>query len=444
MNIVSDVKTDVNMREVSFSIPADALETACERVFQKQKKNIAVKGFRKGKAPRKMIEKLYGEGVFFEDAVNELVPAELGKIIDELGLNLVDRPSVELVSVSKEDGAVCKATFITKPEVTVGEYKGIHAPMVVREITDADIDQQVEALRQRQARIVDVEDRAAALGDEVTINFEGFIDDVAFEGGKGDSYPLRLGSGQFIAGFEEAVVGHNIGEKFDVNVTFPEDYADERYAGKPAVFKTEILSMTTQEMPEADDEFAKDVSEFETMAELRNDIQEKLTEQAKNAAQASFENEVFDTVINGTDAIIPKVMYDRRIDQMVHEFEHRLEQQFGDMKLAEYLQLTGMTMDQLRDSYEDQAKKEVTLRLALEKIADIEGIDVTEQEVEEGLAEFAERFKAPVEVIKTQIPMDEFKLDLRVTKVVEMIKNNAVVDNDMAKAEEETPAADAE
>lgn len=444
MSVVSDVKTDVNMREVSFSIPADALETACERVFQKQKKNIAVKGFRKGKAPRKMIEKLYGEGVFFEDAVNELVPAELGKIIDELGLNLVDRPSVELVSVSKEDGAVCKATFITKPEVTVGEYKGIHAPMVVREITDADIDQQVEALRQRQARIVDVEDRAAALGDEVTINFEGFIDDVAFEGGKGDSYPLRLGSGQFIAGFEEAVVGHNIGEKFDVNVTFPEDYADERYAGKPAVFKTEILSMTTQEMPEADDEFAKDVSEFETMAELRNDIQEKLTEQAKNAAQASFENEVFDTVINGTDAIIPKVMYDRRIDQMVHEFEHRLEQQFGDMKLAEYLQLTGMTMDQLRDSYEDQAKKEVTLRLALEKIADIEGIDVTEQEVEEGLAEFAERFKAPVEVIKTQIPMDEFKLDLRVTKVVEMIKNNAVVDNDMAKAEEETPAADAE
>lgn len=444
MSVVSDVKTDVNMREVSFSIPADALETACERVFQKQKKNIAVKGFRKGKAPRKMIEKLYGEGVFFEDAVNELVPAELGKIIDELGLNLVDRPSVELVSVSKEDGAVCKATFITKPEVTVGEYKGIHAPMVVREITDADIDQQVEALRQRQARIVDVEDRAAALGDEVTINFEGFIDDVAFEGGKGDSYPLRLGSGQFIAGFEEAVVGHNIGEKFDVNVTFPEDYADERYAGKPAVFKTEILSMTTQEMPEADDEFAKDVSEFETMAELRNDIQEKLSEQAKNAAQASFENEVFDTVINGTDAIIPKVMYDRRIDQMVHEFEHRLEQQFGDMKLAEYLQLTGMTMDQLRDSYEDQAKKEVTLRLALEKIADIEGIDVTEQEVEEGLAEFAERFKAPVEVIKTQIPMDEFKLDLRVTKVVEMIKNNAVVDNDMAKAEEETPAADAE
>ncbi len=444
MSVVSDVKTDVNMREVSFSIPADALETACERVFQKQKKNIAVKGFRKGKAPRKMIEKLYGEGVFFEDAVNELVPAELGKIIDELGLNLVDRPSVELVSVSKEDGAVCKATFITKPEVTVGEYKGIHAPMVVREITDADIDQQVEALRQRQARIVDVEDRAAALGDEVTINFEGFIDDVAFEGGKGDSYPLRLGSGQFIAGFEEAVVGHNIGEKFDVNVTFPEDYADERYAGKPAVFKTEILSMTTQEMPEADDEFAKDVSEFETMAELRNDIQEKLTEQAKNAAQASFENDVFDTVINGTDAIIPKVMYDRRIDQMVHEFEHRLEQQFGDMKLSEYLQLTGMTMDQLRDSYEEQAKKEVTLRLALEKIADIEGIDVTEQEVEEGLAEFAERFKAPVEVIKTQIPMDEFKLDLRVTKVVEMIKNNAVVDNDMAKAEEETPAADAE
>ena len=447
MSVVSDVKTDVNMREVSFSISAEDLESACERVFQRQKKNIAVKGFRKGKAPRKMVEKLYGEGVFFEDAVNDLVPAQLQEIVKDLDLNLVDRPSVELVSVSKEDGAVCKATFITKPEVTVGEYKGIHAPMVVREITDADIDQQIQALRQRQARIVDVDDRAAALGDEVTINFEGFIDDVAFEGGKGDAFPLRLGSGQFIPGFEDAVVGHNIGEKFDVNVTFPEDYADERYAGKPAVFKTEILSMTTQEMPEADDEVAKDVSEFDTIAALRDDIKEKLSEQAKDMAQNAFENAVFDTVINQTDAIIPKVMYDRRIDQLIHEFEHRLEHQYGDLKLQDYLQYTGQTIDQLRDTYEEQAKKEVTLRLALEKIADMENIDVTEQEVEEGVAEFAERYKAPVEAIKAQIPMDEFKLDLRVTKVVEMIKSNAVVDNDMAKAEEapaEEAAADKE
>ncbi|HBI85489.1 MAG TPA: trigger factor [Ruminococcus sp.] len=445
MSLVSDVKTDVNMREVTFSFDAEALEAACERVYQRQKKDIAVKGFRKGKVPRKMVEKLYGEQVFVEDAINSLLPEELDGIIKELNLTIIDRPSVEIVSVSKEEGAVCKATLITKPEVTVSDYKGIHAPMKVREITDADIDQQIEMLRQRQARVVDVDDRAAQLGDEVKINFEGFIDDVAFEGGKGEEYPLRLGSGQFIPGFEDQIVGKNIGEKFDVNVTFPEQYGDDRYAGKAAVFKVELLGITMQELPEVDDEFAKDVSEFDTIAELRDDMKKKLGESAEQAAQTQFENYVLDRVVENTDAVIPQVMYDRRIDQQIQEFSNQLRQQYGDLKLEEYLQFTGMTMEQLRDEYEPRAKKEVTLRLALEKIADLEDIQVSDEELDEAVTDFAAQMQAPVEFVKSRLPMEEYRLDLRVTKVVEFIKNNAVVDNDLAEQnEEEAPAAEAE
>ena len=440
MSLISDVKTDVNMREVTFSISAEDLEAACERVYQRQKKDIAVKGFRKGKVPRKMVEKLYGEEVFFEDAVNTIIPGELDAILREKEITIIDRPSVELVSCSKEEGAVCKATLITKPEVTVSEYKGIHAPMKVREVTDADVDQQVELLRQRQARMIDIDNRAAETGDEVKINFEGFIDDVAFEGGKGESYPLRLGSGQFIPGFEDQIVGKNIGDKFDVNVTFPEEYGDDRYAGKAAVFKTELLAISAQELPEIDDELAKDVSEFDTIAELRTDIEKKLKESAEQQAQTQFENAVFDAIVAGTEAVIPQVLFDRRIDQRVSEFEHQLQQQYGDLKLDEYLQLTGMTMEQLRDEYEPQAKKEVTLRLALEKIADTEDIQVSDAELDEALTQFAAELQAPVELVKSRIPMDDYRTDLRVQKVVELIKNNAVVDNDMA---EEAPAEEA-
>ena len=312
--------------------------------------------------------------------------------------------------------------------------------MKVREVTDEDVDQQIEMLRQRQARMIDVEDRAAENGDEVKINFEGFIDDVAFEGGKGEEYPLRLGSGQFIPGFEDQIVGKNIGDKFDVNVTFPEEYGDDRYAGKAAVFKTELLAISSQELPEIDDELAKDISEFDTIAELRADIENKLKESAKQQAEAQFENAIFDTVVAGTDAVIPQVLYDRRIDQRIREFENQLQQQYGDLKLEEYLQLTGMTMDQLRDEYEPQAKKEVTLRLALEKIADTEDIQVSDEELDEALTEFAGQLQAPVEFVKSRIPVEDYRTDLRVQKVVELIKNNAVVDNDIA---EEAPAEEA-
>ncbi len=440
MRIISDVKTDINMREVTFEISAEALESACERVYQRQKKDIMIKGFRKGKAPRKMVEQIYGEEVFFEDAVNMLLPAGLDQMMTELELTLVDRPAIELVSCTKAEGAVCKATCITKPEVEVSAYKGIHAPMTVHEVTDADIDQQIDIFRQRQARIVEVTDRAAQTGDEVKINFEGFIDDVAFEGGKGEEYPLRLGSGQFIPGFEEQIVGHSIGEQFDITVTFPESYGDERYAGKEAVFKIDLLAISMQELPEADDELAKDVSDFDTMDALRADIRAKLTETAQKQAENQFENAVFDTLIAATDAAVPSVMYERRISQMVRDFEQNLRRQYNDMTLADYLSFTGMTEQQMRDTYEEQARKEVLLRLALEKIADLENIEVSDEELEDGLQDFAAKVGVSVEVVKAQIPVSEFKLDMRVTKAVELVKSNAVVDNDMAPAAEEAPA----
>ena len=437
MSLISDVKTDVNMREITFSITAEALEAACEKVYQRQKKNIQVKGFRKGKVPRKMVEKFYGEEVFFEDAVNDLIPGELGGIIDAEKIAIVDRPSVELVSCSKAEGAVCKATLITKPEITLPTYEGLHAPMKVKEIEDSDIDAQVELIRQRQARVVDVEGRAAENNDEVKINFEGFIDGEAFEGGKGENYPLRLGSGQFIPGFEDQIVGHNIGDSFDVNVTFPENYGDERYAGKAAVFKTELLGITTQELPEVDDDFVKDVSEFDTVDQLREDIKKTLTERAEKTAETGFENAIFEQIIEGSEAIIPQVMVDRRIDQHVNDFENQLQQQYGDLKLDEYLQLTGMDINSLRDEYEPQAKKEVKLRLALEKIADEQNIVISDEELEEEITAFAGRIGAPVEFVKSRIPKDDYVTDLRINKAVEFLKSRAVVDNDMA---EETPA----
>ena len=438
MNLVSEVKTDINMREVTFSFDAEEFEKACDQAYQHAKKNITIKGFRKGKAPRKLVERTYGEDVFYEDAVNQLLPETLDKIVSDLGVTLVDRPSVELVSCSKEEGAVCKAVLITKPEVTVSEYKGIRAPMVIKEVTDEDVNQQVEMFRQRQARQIDVDDRPAQLGDEVKINFEGFIDDVAFEGGKGEDYQLRLGSGQFIPGFEDQIVGHEIGEKFDINVTFPENYGDERYAAKPAVFKIELLAISTQVLPEVDDEFAKDVSTFDTVEEWKADIREKLTERAKQAGQNGFENIVFDKLIANTDAVVPNVMNERRIDQMMHEFEHQLRHQYGDLSLEEYLQFTGMTVQQMRDTYEEDAKKQVLLRLALEKIVEIEQITVSDEELDEALTDLGAQYQMPLEAVKARIPVADYRMDMCVNKAVELVKNNAVVDNSLL--EEETAA----
>lgn len=431
MSLKSTTKTDVNTTELVLSIDAESFENAVEKVYQRQKKNIQIKGFRKGKVSRKLAEREFGEGVFYEEAINDLLGPELDAAITEAKLELVDRPNVEVLSIDKEAGVEVKAVCITKPEIEIADYKGIKASKIVKDITDEDIDKQVELIKKKNARIVSVDDRAAQLQDEVIIDFEGFFGDEAFEGGKGEDHPLRLGSGQFIPGFEDQIVGHNIGEEFDVNVTFPEDYQMSDYAGKDATFKCKLKAISYEELPEINDDLVKDATEFDTVEEYKADIRSKLEEAAVNQAEASFENEILNAIIEKVDSPIPNCMYEQRINNLVRTFEQQLQQQGMDLNL--YFQYTGMNMDTFRDTYRERAVNEVKLRLALEKIAEIENIEATEEEINNGLAEIANANNIDVETVKTLIPMGDYITDVKVQKAVELIKENAVVDNTPAE-----------
>lgn len=431
MSLKSSNKTDVNTTELVISIDAAAFEAAVEKEYQRQKKNIQIKGFRKGKVSRKLAEREFGEGAFYEGAINSLLGPEIDAAVKETNLVLVDRPNVEVTSIDKENGVELKAVCITKPEIEISDYKGIKAAKVVREITDEDIDKQIDIIRKKNARIVSVEDRAAQMDDEVTIDFEGFFGDEAFEGGKGEDHPLRLGSGQFIPGFEDQIVGHNIGDEFDVVVTFPEDYQMADYAGKEATFKTKLKAISYEELPEINDDLIKDATEFDTVDEYRNDIRTKLEEAATNQADSSFENDVMTAIIEKIDAPIPNCMYEQRIDSLMRSFEQQLRSQGMDLKL--YFQYTGMDMDSFRETYRDRAEKEVKLRLALEKIAELENIEVSDDEINSSLADLAAANKVDVETMKRFIPLDDYVTDLKVQKAVEIVKESAVVDNSLAE-----------
>ena len=431
MSLKSTTNTAANTYELIMEIDAAAFEAAVEKAYQKQKKNIAVPGFRKGKVTRKMAEKMFGEGCFYEDAVQALAPAETMAAVDEANLDIVDQPQLEVVSVDKENGLVLKAVCTVKPDITIENYKGIKAPKVVEEVTDEKVDEQLKLMAQRNARIVAVEDRAAAMGDEVTIDFEGFTDGVAFDGGKAEDFALTLGSGQFIPGFEEAIVGHNAGEQFDIDVTFPAEYQAENLAGKPAVFKINLKEIKVQQLPEIDDEFAKDTSEFDTIDELKADLKSKLTENAENKANLEFESKVFQTVIDSVQGEIPQCMFDQRVDRLISEFDQRLRSQ--GMSLELYLRYTGMDMDALRESHAQRANDEVKLRLALEKIAKLEGFTVEDEDVQKGIADIAEQNNVDVETVKRIISEDDYRMDLLVEKASEFVKENAVVDNSLAE-----------
>lgn len=429
----SSNKTDVNTTELIITIDAEAFEAAVEREYQRQRKNIQIKGFRKGKVPRKLAEKEFGEGAFYEGAINSLIGPEIDIAVRETQLELVDRPSVEVTSIDKSTGVELKAVCITKPVIEIADYKGIKAPKVVNEITDADVDKQIDIIRKKNARIVSVEDRPAQMNDEVIIDFEGFFGEEAFEGGKGEDHPLKLGSGQFIPGFEDQICGHNIGDEFDVNVTFPENYQMEEYAGKEAVFKTKLKAISYEELPEIDDDLVKDATEFETVEEYKADIRTKLEEAAAKQADSAFDNAVLEAVIEKVDSPIPNCMYEQRIDTLVHSFEQQLQQQGMSLKL--YCQYTGMDVDSLRDTYRDRAVGEVKLRLALEKIAELENIEVSEEEINSGLGEIAAANNMDVETVKRFIPMDEYVTDMKVQKAVDFVKENAVVDNSVSEKE---------
>lgn len=439
MSLTSSNKVETNKYELTVEVDAQAFEAALEKAYRQNVKKITVPGFRKGKAPRKMIEKLYGEGVFFEDAVNASYGAALQEAIDEAKLTLVDRPEVEVLEVSKEKGYSFKATCTTKPEVEVADYKGIQVEKNVKEVTDEDVDAQIKKVQERNGRIVSVDDRAAQTGDNTIIDFEGYLDGEKFEGGSAEKFSLTLGSGQFIPGFEDQVVGHSVGDEFDVNVTFPEDYHAEELKGKAVTFKVKLHEIQTRELPELDDEFAKDVSEFDTLAEYKDDVRKKLMEENEKAADTEVENQLIDAVIDNMKAEIPEVMFENRITESVREFEYRLQSQ--GLNLETYLQYTGMEMDAFRKTFEEQAHKQVKIRLALEKIVELENIVPTEDEINEEYAKLAENYSMDVEKVKALIPAADLSLDLAVNKAIDLIKENADVTEGKKKAAPKKTAA---
>lgn len=425
MNLKSSTKTDVNMTELVVEIDAESFEKALEAAYQRQKKNISMPGFRKGKVPRKLCERTYGENVFYEDAINAALNFELPAVIIEAGLEVVDTPKVEVTSADRENGVSLKVVCVTKPEINITDYKGIEAPRAEKEVTDEDVDQQIQMLRQRNARMVSVEDRAAEMGDEVNLDFEGFFGDEAFEGGKGENYQLKLGSGQFIPGFEEQVAGHEAGEEFEVNVTFPEQYQAEELAGKAATFKVKLHEVKTKELPAADDEFAKDVSEYDTLDELKASIRKGMEEQNEKNAELEVENDLVEQIVATLEGDIPPVMFETRIDEMVRDFEYRLQQQ--GLRLEDYIKYMGGDTAKFREGFKEQAEKQVKIRLALEAVAAAEGIAASEEDFENEVKRIADAYKMEVEKVRGIVPEAEVKKDLAVNKAIDFVKQNADV-----------------
>ena len=425
MSLKAANKVETNKVELEIEVSPEAFEEALEKAYQKAKKKIQVRGFRKGKAPRKLIEKEYGENVFFEDAINIIYVPEVEAAIKDADIEIVTKPDIEVTSMDKATGVAMKVTCITKPEVEVDGYKGIEVEKTVKDVTDEDVDRNADKLREKNVRIVTVDDRAAELGDDVVIDFEGFKDDVAFDGGKAEDFTLSLGSGQFIPGFEDAIVGHNSGEQFDINVTFPEDYQAEELAGAPVVFKINLKSISKKEMPELDDDMVKDSTEFETVDEYKADVRKKLEEAAEREADTIVEEKIFDQVIDNLKAEVPQVMFDNRVDDMVRELEQRLAPQ--GISLDMYLQYSGQTLDSIKKMYAEQAEKQVKLRLALEKIVELENIEVSDEEIEEEFKKLSEQYKMDVEQVKMYILPEDLKKDISVGKAVELVKDSAVI-----------------
>ena len=418
-------KVETNKYEVEVSVTAEQFEEAVQKAYLRRKNKVAIPGFRKGKAPRKMIEKLYGEAFFYEDAVNALIPTYVADAMDEAKLFPVVRPEIDVTSLGKDTGVVFKVTAICKPEVEISDYKGIEVAKTVNAVTDEDVENELKRLQERQGRLVTVEGRAVENGDTTVIDFEGFIDGKPFEGGKEDKYELKIGSGYFIPGFEEQIIGHNPGDEFTVNVTFPENYQMEDVAGKPAEFRVKLHEIKTVELPEIDDEFVKDVSEFDTLDELKADIKKKAEERAAKAADREAENKLFDAVIEKMTAEIPNEMYENKIDEMVRDFEMRLSQQ--GLTLDLYLSYTGMAKDAFRKTFEENAQKQVKLRLALEKIAELENIEVSDADAEEEIKKIADPYRITVEQVKQIISVESVREDLKVQKASDIVKESAKI-----------------
>lgn len=426
MSLKASNKVDTNRYELTISVPADEFEAAVEKVFKRESKKITIPGFRKGKAPRAFVEKYYGEQVFYEDAINLVYPSALESAVEEAGLKLIeDQIAFDLLESGKGKDLVFKVGVTTYPEVSIEGYKGIEITRKPVEVTEEDVDAELTKVQDRNSRMVTVEDRAAENGDTVEIDFEGFVDGVAFEGGKAENFNLTLGSGQFIPGFEDQVVGHNTGDEFDVNVTFPEEYHAEELKGKPAVFKIKLHEIKAKELPDIDDDFIKDISEFDTVEAYRADVKEKLTVSRQKQADDDADNQLIDALIEKLQGEIPDAMYQKRINDDINEFAYRLRSQGLDLKT--YLQYTGMDEQGIRDSFKPQAERQVKIRLALEKIVELENIVPTDEEIEAEYAKMANVYQMEVDKIKGFVPKEDLSLDIAVEKAMGLVRDSAVV-----------------
>lgn len=443
MSLKNSKKVDTNRYELEISIDAESFQNAIKDAYRKNRGKINVPGFRKGKAPLSIIEKFYGEEVFYEDALNLLYSDALDSAVNEAGLRIIeDKIDFDLVSISKAEGVDFKSTITTYPEVEMGEYKGLKSEKVIPQVTDAEIDEEINRMADRNARVVAVEGRGAQNGDITTIDFEGFVDGVPFDGGKAEGYALTLGSNQFIPGFEDQIVGHNVDDEFDVNVEFPKDYQAENLAGKPAVFKVKLHEIKTRELPEIDDEFAKDVSEFDSLEALKADLKAKTLERKTKTADEEVENALIDQLIENMSAEIPEAMFERRVDESIRDFDYRLRSQ--GMDLETYLKYLGNTdINEFRKNFRPQAERSVKVRMALEKIAGLESIKATDEDIAAEYQKLAEQYGMEADKVKAMVPETELVKDIEVTKAIDLVKATAEIKEVEKKSEtaEKKPAA---
>lgn len=422
MKLISCEKLEKSMVELQFSIDAETFKSAVGAAFKRESKKYTVPGFRKGHAPRAMIEKMYGKDLFQYDAINDLFPEAYEAAVKEAGIEVVGSPEPEVVSMSEEEGAVLKVKVAVKPEVQLGDYIGLTVTKDVKTVDEADVDAEIKRMQDRNGRLL-TRDGEAQNGDTADIDFEGFVDGKAFEGGKAEHYSLVLGSGSFIPGFEEQVVGHKAGDEFDVNVKFPEEYQAEELAGKDATFKIKLHEVKYKELPELDDDFAKDVSEYDTLDELKDSIRKGIAANQEKQADQKLENDLIDQVVSGMQAEIPEAMVNARIEELVQDFQYRISQQ--GLKLEQYLQYMGMKMEQFKEQFREQADKQVKMRLAMEAIVAKEGIETTAEEFEAEVKRIADAYQMEVEKVKSLIDETAVKKDLAVNKAIDFVKEKA-------------------
>ncbi len=426
MNLIKSEKTDKGIWTLQFSVDKDTFAKAVSDSFRKNSGKITVPGFRKGKAPRAVVEKMYGKGYFYEDAFNAVLPAAYEEALKESKLDTVGQPDFDVVSVSDEDGVVFSAQVAVRPEVKIENYFGIEAEKKVAPVTDEEVDQEIKTLQERNSRETDLDEGGKAeMGDICTIDFDGSIDGVPFDGGKGSDYPLKLGSGNFIPGYEEQVAGHTLNETFDVKVSFPADYHVKELAGKPAVFKTTIHKIQHIELPALDDDFAKDFTEFDTFDEYKKDVKAKIAKRHEDEADSAFESAVLDTLIEKVEAEIPEAMYVAETENFVRDYDNRLRMQGLDLKT--YFQYTGLDLDKLRAQLRPQAEKQVKLRLALEKIAELEKLEATEEDINGEIKRIADAYQMKEEDVRKAVPLDSVAEDMKVKKAMDLVKEKAVI-----------------